>query len=194
MSIARLLLLLKSGLADISTPQLDVEDALHGTQHLLIGRGGASLKIGHNGRRGVALCGELLLRESLGLEVGAGFLNGEADVLADRLGLDDVVGSVDHSQALAFYGGLSGLWGMLVSARGIFKGTWMETYSIASGILLLSTDDLTAALSSVERRLSPDDGLAIGTAAATDALANLDGVGVPVGHFEGSVVLDEVPR
>ena len=83
MSIARLLLLLKSGLADISTPQLDVEDALHGTQHLLIGRGGASLKIGHNGRRGVALCGELLLRESLGLEVGAGFLNGEADVLAD---------------------------------------------------------------------------------------------------------------
>jgi hypothetical protein len=72
--------------------------------------------------------------------------------------------------------------------------TWVETYSIASGILLLSTDDLTAALSSVERRLSPDDGLAIGTAAAADALANLDGVGVPVGHFEGGVVLEEVPR
>lgn len=65
----------------------------------------------------------------------------------------------------------------------------VETYGVASGILLLSTDDLTAALGGVERRLSPDDGLAIGTTAATDALANLDGVGIPVGHDEGSVVL-----
>lgn len=78
---------------------------------------------------------------------------------------------------------------MLVFLHGGAEWMCVQTYSIASGILLLSTDDLTAAPGSVERRLSPDDGLVIGTAAATDALANLDGFGIPIGHVEGSVVL-----
>lgn len=102
-------LLLEPGLADVGTPKLDVEHPLHRGEHLLIGRRGAALKVGDDSGRGVALCGQLALRQGLGLELGARLHDGIADVLADRLGLDDVVGPVDFCEALAFYAGLRDL-------------------------------------------------------------------------------------
>jgi hypothetical protein len=83
--------LLEFGLPDIGPAQLDIEHPLHGGQHLLIGGRGAALKVGDDGGRRVALCCELALRQGLGLELSARLGDGVADVLADRLGLDDVV-------------------------------------------------------------------------------------------------------
>jgi hypothetical protein len=107
----RLCLLFEFGLADVASAQLDVKHPLHGGQDLLVGGGGAALEVGHDGGRGVALGREILLRQGLGLELGPGLRDGAADLLADCLGLDDVVRSVDFCQALAFYAGLGGLWG-----------------------------------------------------------------------------------
>jgi len=112
-----LLLGAELGLADAGAPQLDVEDALHGGEHLLVGGCGAALKVGDDGLGGVALCGEVLLGH-LGLNLLTGSRDDIADGLADGVGLDDVVGAVDLGEALAFNGG-AGLRG-IVSIGGSF--------------------------------------------------------------------------
>lgn len=101
-------LLLELGLANVAAAQLDVEDALHGRQHLLVRGGGAALKVGDDGGRRVALGGQVLLRH-LGLHLLTRRRDDVADLLADRLGLDDVVGPVDLGQVLALDGGSRGL-------------------------------------------------------------------------------------
>lgn len=60
-----------------------------------------------------------------------------------------------------------------------------STYSVAGAILLLSGDDSTTALSSVESRLAANDGLAGASTTTADVLANLDSVGIPGRHFDG---------
>jgi hypothetical protein len=176
-----LLLLLESRLADVAAAELDVEHALHGGEHLLVGRRRAALKVGHDGRRGVALGRELLLGEGLGLEVGARLGDGVPDVLAYRLGLDDVVGSVDHCEALAFDGGLGGL-GCVSLGDG--RRELRTTYGVASGELLLCAHDLAGALGGVEGRFTLDHGLARRSAAAADVLADLDIAGIEISHLE----------
>lgn len=102
-----LFLLGELGLPNLVTAQDDIEDPLHVAEQLLVGSGGAALKVGDDGGRRVALCGEVLLGHGGALVVfglGAGFGDGLADGGADRFGLDDVVGAVDLGQALAFGG------------------------------------------------------------------------------------------
>jgi len=108
--LGTLRLLLEPRLADVGPAQLDVEHPLHRRQHLLVGRRGAALKVGDDGGRRVALCGELALRQGLWLEPGARLHDGVADVLADRLGLDDVVRPVDFCEALSLDAGLGTLF------------------------------------------------------------------------------------
>ena len=103
------LLLLEPRLPDVGTAELDVEHPLHGRQHLLVGGRRAALEVGDDGGRGVALGGQLALRQRLGLELCTRLHDGVADLLAHRLGLDDVVRPVDLCEALAFYAGLDGL-------------------------------------------------------------------------------------
>lgn len=95
-----LLLVRELGLADARSSQLHVQDPLHGAEHLLVGRGIAPLKAGDDGGRRVALCRQVLLGH-LGLDLLPGGGNDAADLLADRVGLDDVVGAVDLCEALA---------------------------------------------------------------------------------------------
>lgn len=85
-----LFLLAKLGLADAGPPELDVEDALHGGEDLLVGGGGPALKVGDDGLGGVALGGEVLLGH-LGLHLLARLGDDVADLLADGVGLDDVI-------------------------------------------------------------------------------------------------------
>lgn len=98
-------LLRKLGLTNLVTPQDDIEHPLHRTEHLLVRRRTPPLEIGNDGRRGVALCSEVLLRHGATLVVlrgGAGLRDRLADLDADGFGLDDVVASVDFRQVLAF--------------------------------------------------------------------------------------------
>ena len=102
------LLLRELGCPDVIAPQLDVQHLLHGAEHLLVGLRGAALEVGDDRRRGVAAGGEVLLGH-LGLDLLAGLGDGGADVLADGVGLDDVVGAVDLGEALAIGVALGGL-------------------------------------------------------------------------------------
>lgn len=95
-----LLLVGELGCANVAAAQLDVEDPLHGTQHLLVGGSSAPLEIGDDGLCGVALGGQVLLCH-LGLDVLSRGGDDAADILADGVGLDDVVGAVNLGQALA---------------------------------------------------------------------------------------------
>lgn len=52
-----LLLGLELGLADAGAAELDVEDALHRGEDLLVGNGGTTLEVGDDGGRRVALGG-----------------------------------------------------------------------------------------------------------------------------------------
>lgn len=178
-------LLLKPRLADITTPQLDVQHPLHGAEDLLIGRGGTTLELGHDGGRGVALGRELLLRQGLGLELGARLGDGVADFLADGLGLHDVVCSVDLCESLAFYTGLGGLFQeVLVGCRDLRVMGGMVTYEVAAGVLLLGRDDAAAAHGSIESALALDDCLAGAAAAGADVLAD-PGYLVPIVRHGG---------
>ena len=56
---------------------------------------------------------------------------------------------------------------------------------VCGGVLLVSTEDGSAALSGVESTLASDGGLTVGTR-ATDILADLGDL-VPVAHCEGVV-------
>lgn len=58
------------------------------------------------------------------------------------------------------------------------------TYSIASGVLLLSSDNKTLALSGIQSALALDDSLT-GSSAASTVLASNAGSRVPIIHFEG---------
>src|SRR3569833_3206932 len=95
-------LLLKLGLPDIATAQLDVEHALQGAQHLLVRGGVAARHALYDGHRGVAARGQVLLRQ-LGLHLLALLGYDVAHLLAHRLGLDDVVGPVHLGQVLALH-------------------------------------------------------------------------------------------
>lgn len=91
-------------LPDVRTPQLDVEHALHRAEHLLVGRGGAALKVLDHRHGRVALGRQLLLRHLVPFLVAAA-PDRLRDLHAYRLGLHDVVASVDFGQVLAFDGG-----------------------------------------------------------------------------------------
>jgi hypothetical protein len=152
-----ILLLLGSelGSTDITTPQLDVENALHGPENLLVGGSGATLKVGDDGGGGVAAGGKILLGH-LGLHGTPGLGDGIANLLADGVGLDDIVGAVDLGEALAFDCGLCGC--------------------VAGCVLLLSRNNSTLARSGVESALAPHDSL------ARDRLGSR---GIPVIHLGG---------
>ena len=65
----------------------------------------------------------------LGLDGLAGLGDGGADLLADRVGLDDVVGAVDLREALAF-GALVGLMCLLAACLSL-EGCCMMVWIIA---------------------------------------------------------------
>lgn len=98
-----LFLLGKLGGTNVAAAELDVEDTLHVGEDLLVGGGGTTLKVGNDGLGGVALGGEVLLGH-LGLHLLTGLGDDVADALADGVGLDNVVGSVDLGETLAFAG------------------------------------------------------------------------------------------
>lgn len=93
-----LLFLLELGLADIRTAKLDVEDALEIAEELLVGDTLTTLVLSDDGLGRVAAGGELLLGHGLVADHdgAASLLDGGTDLLADGLGLDDVVGAVNH--------------------------------------------------------------------------------------------------
>jgi len=91
---------LEPGLADAGTPQLHVEDTLHGGEDLLVGDGAAALELGDDRGRRIAPRRQVLLRH-LGLHPLPRPADGVADYLTDRVGLDDVVATVDFCEVLA---------------------------------------------------------------------------------------------
>lgn len=98
--IDRLFLLVREfGSTNVAAAQLHIEYSLHAGEHLLVGGGGASLEIGDDGLSGVAPGSEILLRH-LGLHLLASLGDDLADTLANGVGLDDVVGSIDLGQTL----------------------------------------------------------------------------------------------
>lgn len=110
-----LLLLRELLLSDARTPQLNVQHALHGTEDLLVRSGGTALEVLNNGDGGVALSGEFLLSHLVAFLVSA-LLDRIRHLVADGLGLDDVVAAVDLGQVLAFGGtGASSLFKFCVS-------------------------------------------------------------------------------
>lgn len=96
-----LFLALELGLADAGAAELDVEDALHGGEDLLVGDGGAALEVGDDRGRRVALGGQVLLRH-LGLHLLPRLADDVAHLLAHRVRLDDVVAAVHLGEPLAF--------------------------------------------------------------------------------------------
>lgn len=100
--LASILLLVRElGSANVSATQFDVQDTLHGPENLLIGSGSSSFEVSDNALSGIASGGEILLCH-LRLHLLSGGRDGVANQLADSVGLDDVVGSVDLCQALTF--------------------------------------------------------------------------------------------
>ena len=97
-------LLLELWLANVAATQLDVEHPLHGGQDLLVGRGCPPLEVGDDCGGSVALGGEVLLGH-LGLHLLPCLRDHIANLLADRLGLDNVIASVDLGQVLTLNGG-----------------------------------------------------------------------------------------
>lgn len=93
------LLVRELGGTNVAASQLDIEHTLHGAEHLLVGGGTASLEVGDDGLGGVAAGSKVLLGH-LGLDLLAGLCDDVANVLADGVGLDDVVGSVDLGHTL----------------------------------------------------------------------------------------------
>ena len=151
--------------------------------------GGAPLHVGDDGLGRVAFCREILLCQS-GLHLLSCLADGIADSLADSVGLDDVVGSVDLGQTLAF-GSASLYHGEdhgLVNRRRVEKsekGTDEATYSVASGKLLLCADNGTLSQSLVELSRGLDCGSNVGGAAAASAGADLDLLVINEAHFDG---------
>lgn len=104
-----LLLLRELLLPDARTPQLNVQHALHGTEDLLVRSSSTALEVLNNSDGGVALGGEFLLSHLVAVLVSA-LLDRIGHLVANGLGLDDVVAAVDLGQVLAFGGtGASGL-------------------------------------------------------------------------------------
>ena len=64
-----------------------------------------------------------------------------------------------------------------------------RTYGVGTGVLLLSGENTTAALSSIESALSADDGLALGVSRSTDLGANLGNVVPVLRHVESGAGL-----
>jgi hypothetical protein len=92
-------------LPHLVTPQDNVEYPLHVAEQLLIRCRSTALEVGDDGGRAVALCGQILLRHRstlVVLRLGARLGDGLADLDANGLGLDDVIGAVDFGEALAF--------------------------------------------------------------------------------------------
>jgi hypothetical protein len=99
---------------DVGTTEFNIQHALHGTEYLLVGGGGATLEVLDDGDGGVALGGEFLLGHLVALLVAA-LLDGIADDGADGLRLDDVVAAVDLGEVLAFGSACLGTLLILVS-------------------------------------------------------------------------------
>jgi len=78
---------------NIAPSQLNPQRLLHRRQDLLVGGRGAALEIRDDALRRVALGRQVLLRH-LGLDLLAPLRDDAADLLADRVGLDDVVAAV----------------------------------------------------------------------------------------------------
>ena len=209
------LLVWELGLANLVAAQDDVEHTLHGAQQLLVGCCGSTLEVGDDGGCGVALGGEILLGHGAALVVlrlGAGLGDGLADCRAHRLGLDDIVGTVDLCEALAFGRGtlltcqsMLGLHkvscgcGSMTSPHGLRRGDTMnegngagDTYSIGCGELLLSRNNASATHGCVEGTLALDDRLAGSSRAATSAGADLGDAVPVVAHFAGDVCISNL--
>jgi hypothetical protein len=153
------LLVRELGGANVAASQLDIEHALHGAEHLLVGGGATSLEFGDDSLGGVAAGSEILLGH-LGLDLLSGLCNDVANSLADGVGLDDVVGTVNLGHTLTLRCGTG----------------------VGRRVLLLS-GETSSSLGSVESSLSSDDSLSLSIAGATSAAADL-GLGIPVIHFE----------
>lgn len=131
--------------------------------------GGTTLKVLDNGDGGVALGGEFLLGHLVAL-LGTALLDGICDGVADGLRLDDIVTAVDLGEVLAIGG--AGL-----------------RSNVTGGVLLLRSDESTAALGGVQSAAALDCGLAGATSATTGLAADLSN-GVPVAHFDGFMWCD----
>jgi hypothetical protein len=172
------LLVRELGGANVAASQLDIEHALHGAEHLLVGGGATSLEFGDDSLGGVAAGSEILLGH-LGLDLLSGLCNDVANSLADGVGLDDVVGTVNLGHTLTLRCGT--LCKVLVGACSVY--VWICcTYGVGRRVLLLS-GETSSSLGSVESSLSSDDSLSLSIAGATSAAADL-GLGIPVIHFE----------
>lgn len=208
-----LFLALELGLTDARAAELDVKHTLEGAEDFLVGLGGTPLEVGNNSDGGIAPGSEVLLCQ-LGLHLGTPPLDDLADILADRLGLDDLCFTVDLGHELTLGGAFGLLWECvnLILARSIktvlavgvggeqVKGRFDEkgmmrggrrvggeTYSVASGILFLSADNGTATLSSVQGGVASHNSLAL-RSATTRPASNLSD-GVPISHLDGCVCL-----
>ena len=107
----RSLLLRELRLPHLVTPQDNIEHPLHVAKQLLVWRRSTALKVRDDGGRAVALCGQVLLGHRgtlVVLRLGARLGDGLADLDANGLGLDDVVGAVDFGKVLAFCGSALG--------------------------------------------------------------------------------------
>ena len=112
-----LLLRPKSRRSNITPPQLNAQCLLHGRENLLIRCRRPPLEIRHNALCGVAFGRQILLRH-LRLHLLALVRDDTADLLADRVGLDDIIASVDLGEMLAFDTGLGCLLGVSWWGRG----------------------------------------------------------------------------
>jgi hypothetical protein len=91
----------KSRRTNIIATQFNTQDLFHSCKNLLVWSCRATLKIGDNSGRRVALGRQILLCH-LGLHLLPSIGNHLADVLADCGWLDDIITTVDLCETLAF--------------------------------------------------------------------------------------------
>lgn len=157
------LLLGKLGLANIGATKFDVEYAFHIGEYLLVWGGRSPLHICDHGLGCITLGREIFLGH-LWLHFLPRGRDSVTNRLADRIGFDDVVGSIDLGEPLAF--------GVTDSSR-----------SIASSILFLGSNNGTSSPCSIQLGSGLNSGRQIGGSAPTSAGADLDLLIINVAHL-----------